>query len=394
MRFRYSEWDGSEFPTQDRLDFFNNVLDFVMAHGDEALRALDRAQLDEEQRKWLEQLINDGLMENLAGRWRLTPRAINAMQRRALMEIFEQLRAGRGEGHQSQHVGMSGERTDGTRAYEFGDPLSEIEPVQTLRNAMLRSASPISPVHAAPHRKAGGTRQPRIALHPGDIELHQSETQTSVSLVILLDMSGSMSRYGRFGQAKKCAMALHALIRQRYPLDTVDCIGFHSGASIIPEHKLPLTGPKRVTMFDPVIRLRVHKDKIDDAPQHFTNLHMALMLARRLLARRAGDQKQMFIITDGEPTAHVQGDYVHLLYPPDAASAAATLGEALQCSRAGIRISTFALTDDYFGMDWVGFVDQMTRLTRGVAFYCASGDLANCIMESYLRGKRKRSHLG
>jgi len=68
----------------------------------------------------------------------------------------------------------------------------------------------------------------------------------------------------------------------------------------------------------------------------------------------------------------------------------ATLKEALMCMRAGIRIATFALIEDYYGMDWVEFVDQMTRLSKGVAFYCASGDLANCVMESYLSGRRKR----
>ena len=384
MRFRYAEWDGQEFATQDRLDFFNNILDFVLAHGDEALRALDRAPLDDQHRQWLEQLIQDGLLEKFSGRWRLTPRAINAMQRRALAEIFRQLRAGRRDGHEAVASGQSTERTEGTRPYEFGDQLSEIEPTQTLRNALARSAANTTP--AAPPAAPRAVR-----LHAGDIALHQSESQTSMSTVILLDMSGSMSRYGRFAQAKKCAMAMHALIRQRYPLDTVDCIGFYSAAKIVREDKLPLLSPRRVSMFDPVIRLRVHRSEIDQAPQHFTNLHMGLLLARQLLSRRSGDNRQIFIITDGEPTAHLQGDFVHLVYPPDSACAVATLAEALQCARAGIRISTFALVEDYFGMEWVGFVDQLTRLTRGVAFYCASGDLASCVVESYLSGRRRRS---
>ena len=121
---------------------------------------------------------------------------------------------------------------------------------------------------------------------------------------------------------------------------------------------------------------------------------MGLMLARRILARRGGDNKQVFIITDGEPTAHVQGDYVYLLYPPQKATTLATLSEAVQLTRQGIRIATFALTEDYAYMDWVGFVDQLTRLTRGVAFYCASGDLSDCIMESYLSGKKTKTHVG
>jgi uncharacterized protein with von Willebrand factor type A (vWA) domain len=151
--------------------------------------------------------------------------------------------------------------------------------------------------------------------------------------------------------------------------------------------------PKRVTLFDPQIRLRLPIDKIDQGPPHFTNLHLGLMKVRRLLARRAGDNKMMFIITDGQPTAHVQGDYVYLLYPPHQSSHLATLQEALLIARQGVRICTFALTDDYWDMDWLGFVDDLGRLTRGVTFHCASGDLSSCIMESYLSGRKKKTYI-
>ena len=139
--------------------------------------------------------------------------------------------------------------------------------------------------------------------------------------------------------------------------------------------------------------MRVPLSKAEQAPQHFTNLHMGLMTARRILARRGGENRQIFIITDGEPTAHLQGDYLYLLYPPDEASAVATLKEAMLAAKQGIRIATFALIDDYYFMDWVGFVNQLTKLTRGVGFYCASGDLGNCIMESYLAGKKTKTYI-
>ena len=116
-------------------------------------------------------------------------------------------------------------------------------------------------------------------------------------------------------------MAVYALIRQRFAGDTVDIVGFYSGAEVIPEHRLPLLMPKQVSMFDPEIRIRVPISQLDEAPQHFTNLHMGLRLARRILAQRPGRNKQVFIITDGQPTAHVQGDYVYLRYPPDESSA-------------------------------------------------------------------------
>ena len=84
---------------------------------------------------------------------------------------------------------------------------------------------------------------------------------------------------------------------------------------------------------------------------------------------------------------------MHLLYPPDQRSTIATLKEAVTAVREGCRISTFALIEDYWGMDWVGFVDQLARLTKGVAFYTSSGELASCIMESYLSGRKKKSYI-
>jgi uncharacterized protein with von Willebrand factor type A (vWA) domain len=376
MRVHYTEWDGEAFPTQDRLDLFHNILDFVMAYGDEALAALKRAELDEPQRQWLDQLIRDGLLEKTVSRWKLTPRAIGAMQRKALAEVFRNLRHGQRDGHPTPHPGGPGDRADGTRPYQFGDPVGQLDAATTLRNAL---------------RRAGAVRPIRVG--PADFEVFQTESHASVSMAILLDQSGSMARYGRFLSAKKCAMALHALIRQQFPFDTVDVIGFASTAAVIPEHRLPLAMPRRVTVFDPQVRLRVPVKQADKAPQHFTNLHMGLAMARQLLARRGGENKQIFIITDGKPTAHVQGEYLYLLYPPDPASAVATLKEAAGCAAQGIRLSTFALIEDYAYMDWVGFVDQLTRLTKGVAYYTASGDLSNCILQSYLSGRQTRQYL-
>jgi uncharacterized protein with von Willebrand factor type A (vWA) domain len=206
-------------------------------------------------------------------------------------------------------------------------------------------------------------------------------------------MSGSMMRYGRFLAAKKVAMAMQALVRSSFPQDTIDFVGFYSGAAAIPEAMLPLSMPKPVTIYDYQVRLKVPMARLNQAPQHFTNLHMGLQLARRILQKRSSENRQIFIVTDGQPTAHVEGDYVYLLYPPDQRSTVATLKEAVLAVREGARIATFALIEDYWGMDWVGFVDQLTRLTRGVAFYTSSDELASCIMESYLSGRKKKTYI-
>lgn len=392
MKHRYTEFDGRPFPFQTDLDFAHNVLDFVLAHGDEGLQALRDLERDPEQSELLRQMLDEGLLEKVKGRFRLTPRAASAMQRRALMEIFASLKKGSRDGHVSPDPGGGGERIEGSRPYEFGDPVSEIDLSGTLRNVLARQARE-SEREPMPLRSPGS--QGRIPLRPtaGDLERFNTESRTSCSTCVLLDMSGSMARFHRFYHAKRTAMALIALIRQRFPMDTVDLVGFHSGADVIAEDKLPLLMPKRVTMFDPVIRLQVPINKLDQAPPHFTNLHMGLLKARRLLARRAGENKMIFIITDGQPTAHVQGDYVYLLYPPQKASHLATLKEALLIARQGVRICTFALTDDYWDMDWLGFVADLGRLTRGVTFQCASGNLGECVMESYLSGRRRKTFI-
>jgi Ca-activated chloride channel family protein len=387
MKYFYGEFSGDEFPTQDKLFGFDQMMDFIMQHGEQALKALEQMMKDPkkpEHSELLEKLIQEGLLDKDGkGKLRLTPRALGRMQKRALMEVFANLRQGQREGHEKVTPGQGGERVEGTKPYQYGDPVSELDIHQTLHNALVRQGiSPSAEGHPA-----------KINFAEKDFELHLHEGMTNCSTVVLLDMSGSMMRYGRFLAAKRVAMAMQALIHSRFPQDSIDFVGFYSGANKIPESMLPLSMPKPVSIYDYQVRLKVPIDQIERAPQHFTNLHLGLQLARRILRKRASENKQIFIITDGQPTAHVEGDFVHLLYPPDQRSTIATLKEAVLAVREGCRISTFALIEDYWGMDWVGFVDQLTRLTKGVAFYTSSDQLASCIMESYLSGKKKKAHI-
>ncbi len=388
MKYFYGEYDGEEFPTQDKLFGFDQLMQFIMQYGEQALKAIEQMlqnPKDDAQSEMLEQLLKDGMLDKDGkGKLRLTPRAITKMQRKALMEVFANLRSGQREGHEKVTPGMGGERIDGTKPYQYGDPVSELDLHQTLHNALTR--------HGLPQKQQGGKHAP-IKFDEHDFELHLHEGMTSCSTVVLLDMSGSMMRYGRFLSAKKVAMAMQALVRSQFPQDSIDFVGFYSGANQIPEAMLPLTMPKPVTIYDYQVRLRVPIDQLAKAPQHFTNLHMGLQLARRLLRKRTSENKQIFIVTDGQPTAHVEGDFVYLLYPPDPKSTIATLKEAVTAVREGCRISTFALIEDYWGMDWVGFVDQLAKLTKGVAFYTSSGELASCIMESYLSGRKKKTYI-
>ncbi len=396
MKYFYGEFDGDEFPTQDKLFGFDQLMQFILQYGDQALKAIEQMlqnPKDEAQSELLEKLFEEGLLDrDGSGRLRLTPKAIGRMQRKALMEVFANLRTGQREGHERVTPGQGGERIEGTKQYVYGDPVSDLDLHQTIHNALARHGLPNRGKEAHGESSEAGKRL-GIRFDERDFELHLHEGTTSCSTVVLLDMSGSMMRYGRFLAAKKVAMAMQALVHSKFPQDSIDFVGFYSGASRIREAMLPLAMPKPVTVFDYQVRLRVPIDQIDRAPQHFTNLHMGLQLARRILRKRTSENKQIFIVTDGQPTAHVEGNFVHLLYPPDQRSTLATLKEAVVAVREGCRISTFALIEDYWGMDWVGFVDQLARLTKGVAFYTSSGELASCIMESYLSGRKKKAYI-
>jgi Ca-activated chloride channel homolog len=389
MKYFYGEFDGEEFPTQDKLFGLDQFMQFIMQHGENALKAIQQMMNDPnhdpEQSDLLQQLIDDGLLDKDGkGKLRITPRAVGRMQQKALMEVFAHLRSGQREGHEKVTPGAGGQRIEGTKAYQYGDPVSELDLHATLRNALQR--------HGLPQRTPGGVRS-KIRFDEKDFEMHLHEGTTSCSTVVLIDMSGSMQRYGRFTAAKKVALAMQALVRGRFPQDSLDFVGFYSGAQRISEMTLPLLMPKPVTIYDYQVKLKVKLDQLDRAPQHFTNLHLGLQMARRILQKRAAENKQIFIITDGQPTAHVEGDFCYLLYPPDPRSTVATLKEAALSVREGARISTFALIEDYWGMDWVGFVDQLTKMTKGVAFYTSSDQLASCIMESYLSGRKKKAYI-
>ncbi|CAN5643156.1 hypothetical protein BH09PLA1_BH09PLA1_25080 [soil metagenome] len=397
MKYYYGEFDGADFPTPDKLFGSDQLMQFILQYGEQALKAIQQMMNDPknpEQSELLEQMLQEGMLDKDGkGKLRLTPKAVGRMQQRALMEVFANLRDGQREGHEKVTPGLGGERIEGTKPYQYGDPVSELDLHATLHNALARRASQTGEPASAGVSDAQHLHKANIQFSEKDFELHLHEGVTSCSTVVLLDMSGSMMRYGRFLAAKKVALAMQGLIRSKFPQDSIDFVGFYSGAAKIPEIALPLMMPKPVTIYDYQVRLKVPIDKLDQAPQHFTNLHMGLQMARRILRKRTSENKQIFIITDGQPTAHVQGDYVYLLYPPDERSTVATLKEAVLSVKDGCRLATFALIEDYWGMDWVGFVDQLTKLTKGVAFYTNSGQLASCIMESYLSGRKKKAYI-
>ena len=183
------------------------------------------------------------------------------------------------------------------------------------------------------------------------------------------------------------------MVRAQYPQDSLQMIGFYTFASPMTERQLLNSAPKPVSMYDSRIYLRFDLDRPQGrVPQHFTNIHAGLRLARSHLLRQGAPNKQIIVITDGEPTAHIEGREVVLIYPPAEKTAAHTLNEVRRCASAGIRVSSYALIEDYFYHSLVNFVQEMARATNGVAAYCSAEDLGKFVFESFVGGRHTRRH--
>jgi uncharacterized protein with von Willebrand factor type A (vWA) domain len=238
------------------------------------------------------------------------------------------------------------------------------------------------------NRQGGGTP---IRLKHDDYVVYETEYQTRCATVVLVDMSGSMSRYGKYATTKKVALALQAMVRAQFAQDSLQMVGFYTFASVMNERELLNSAPKPVSLFDSRVHIRVDLDNPPKrVPQHFTNIHAGLRLARSVLTRQPAQNKQIIVITDGEPTAHIEGREVVLIYPPSEKTAAHTLTEVKRCANAGIRVSSFALVEDYFYLGLVNFVEEMARVSQGVAAYCGADDLGKYVFDSFVNGRRTR----
>jgi uncharacterized protein with von Willebrand factor type A (vWA) domain len=224
-----------------------------------------------------------------------------------------------------------------------------------------------------------------------DLVIYNTEYQTSCATVVLLDMSGSMNRYGKFGAAKQVVMALQSLVRGKYRNDFLQVVGFYTYATPLSERELLYAAPKQVSLFDPRVHLRISLDSPPGfVPEHFTNIHAGLQFARRILKKQPAQNQQIIVITDGEPTAHIEGRDIMLIYPPAEKTARVTLSEAKRCANEGIHISSFALIEDYFYYGLMDFVDQMAQITGGISATCNAQDMGNMVVNSFVGGRKNR----
>ncbi|HEX9635779.1 MAG TPA: VWA domain-containing protein [Candidatus Limnocylindria bacterium] len=326
----------------DALDRIDEALLRDLA-GDDATDDLDQL------RELTRALEEAGYLEREGGRLDLTPRAARKLGMRALTDIFSRLRRESLGGHPLPAAGSGGERTDETKRYEHGDPFA-VDLNRTLFNAMARSG-PGTPVR----------------LSPDDFEVHRSEEATVSSTVLLLDMSRSMLLRGCSTAAKRVAMALHTLIHTKYPRDRLYVVGFAYYARQIKPEAIATLSPYEF--------------------EYGTNLQHALLIARQLLGRRTGGNKEIVVITDGEPTAHISNGQVEFAYPPTVRTMQSTLREVGRATREGIVINTFMLERSRYLSE---FVDLMSRINRGRAFYVEPEHLGEYVLVDYVSKKRKR----
>ncbi len=310
--------------------------------GPEARQSLDQL------RQMTEVLEKAGYVERRDRRLELTPRGMRRIGQSALKDIFEQLKKSRIGQHRMTGAGMGTESAEELKDYEFGDPFL-IDMRETLFNSLQREGRGVP-----------------VVIEPQDFVVHRTEHSTQASTVLMIDMSRSMFLRGCFLAAKKVAIALDALIRSQFPRDSLYVVGFSNHAVELKPQALP-----QIALNDYV---------------YGTNMQHGFQLARSLLAKHRGN-RQIIMVTDGEPTAHLQDGRVYFAYPPTFRTIQETLKEVRRCTRDRIVINTFMLER---GPYLTEFINQMTRINKGRAFFVSPERLGEYILVDYVSGKAKR----
>ncbi|MGY1732306.1 VWA domain-containing protein [Geodermatophilus sp. SYSU D01045] len=330
-----------------------------LADVDEELleQALGREAVDDlaALRQMERELERQGYLNRSDGKLELSPKAVRRLGATALRRVFAKLDAtGRGE-HDVADAGAAGELTGSSREWQFGDE-QPLDVVRTVRNAVLRTAGD-------PH--GDGDRRVRIAVE--DFEVVETERRTGAAVALLVDLSYSMALRGTWGAAKSTAMALHSLVTTRFPQDAIQIIGFSSTAQVLKPETLA----------------ELSVDTLQG-----TNLQHGLILARRFLARHRDAEPVVLVVTDGEPTAHLEEDGTpYFCWPPMPETIARTVAEVERVARSGATLNVFALDPE---PSLVHFVHDITARAGGRVFTPDSERLGEYVVADYLRTRRGR----
>ena len=285
--------------------------------------------------------------------FKVTDKAIDFLGFKTLKDLLGSVGKSSFGAHDTRDTATGIESSGGSKQYEFGDVLN-LDVNATLFSAIQRQ----------------GLDSP-LSLEYSDLQVHQSEYQSSCATVLLLDCSHSMILYGedRFTPAKKVALALSHLIRTQYPGDSLRCVLFHDSAEELRMSELA---------------------RVQVGPYH-TNTRAGLVLAQRILAQEKKDMKQIIMITDGKPSALTleDGRIYKNAYGLDPLVISQTLEEVGRCKKRGILINTFMLANDFA---LVQFVQKVTQMCRGKAYFTTPYTLGNYLLMDYMNRKTKTIH--
>lgn len=320
-------------------------------------RALGRPAVDDlaALRQMETELERQGYLNRSGGKLELSPKAVRRLGATALKRVFAQLdSAGRGD-HDVADAGSAGELTGSSREWRFGDE-QPLDVVRTVKNAVLRTAH---------EPRADDSRRVKIAVE--DFEVVETERRTGAAVALLVDLSYSMALRGTWGAAKSTAMALHSLVTTRFPQDAIEIIGFASTAQVLAPSTLA----------------ELSVDTLQG-----TNLQHGLMLARRFLAKHHDAEPVVLVVTDGEPTAHLEDDGTPFFcWPPMPETIARTVAEVERVARSGATVNVFALDPD---PGLVHFVHDLTERAGGRVFTPDSDRLGEFVVADYLRARKGR----
>ena len=363
MDFRYSSFDPRVAGLKALIRRLHEIFEWLLlqTNGDveESLNWLERIGLRYgffDERFTIDsfrKLLQDERTVQAApgGGLQLTRKGERGLRSSALESIFTNLRKDVGGDHRVAAEGSGAERLPETRAWSFGDPVDALATNETLANAVRR----------------GGVDEIQIAEE--DLAVHETEHASSCATVLLIDVSHSMILYGedRITPAKQVALALTELIKTRYPKDSLDVVLFGDEAWQVPLEELPYVGV---------------------GPFH-TNTRGGLRLAREILRKKRQANRQVFMVTDGKPSALTErnGEIYKNPFGLDRRVVEKTLEEGDACRRLGIPVTTFMLTDD---PTLVEFVERFTQTNRGRAYYASPDRLGSFLFVDYIQNRRRR----
>jgi uncharacterized protein with von Willebrand factor type A (vWA) domain len=322
--------------------------------GEDSARAVDRLN------QLVQEMEDQGYLERGEEGLRLTAQGVRRIGQKALRDLFANLKRDRIGGHDLHEVGPGVEAADDTKAWEFGDPF-RLHVERTVMNSIRRGGQEGDPGRLTPR----GTRIPQMGVE--DFEVYKVDASSQAATVLMLDMSRSMPLRGNFYAAKKMAMALEQLIHAQFPRDTLYIIGFSDRAREIKHDHLPQLSSMECV--------------------YGTNMQAGFMRARQLLSKHTGANKQIIMVSDGEPTAHLDDrGVVVFAYPPVEETFSRTLQEVRRCTQNRITINCFMLETNHYLRN---FIKELTRMNRGRAFFVNSQRLGDYVLVDFVKNRRQ-----